>query len=119
MFVMLAPVARVDRCKNSTIQSMSGQETTVKIIKKMGPNVMPNPQVGGKFMSGLMSVTRATKTGLNIISDSDPEKLSYSGLKNYLGHFPAGTSFMCINHYRQILLAKRFQKYDHGPEINR
>jgi len=53
-----------------------------------------------------------------MMSDDDPTKMSQSGLRNYLGHFPAGTSFMCVNHYRQLYLARRFQKYDFGAEQN-
>ena len=70
--------------------------------------MMSAPQVGGKFMSGLMRVTGAGKLGMSLISDEDPTKLSQEGFKNYLGHFPAGTSFMCADHYRQVLLAKQF-----------
>ena len=75
-------------------------------MKKMGPELMPEPQVGSKFMSGLLRVTGAAKKGMGLISDEDPTKLSQEGFKNYLGHFPAGTSFQCADHYRQMLLAR-------------
>ena len=61
---------------------------------------MPEPQVGNKFMSGLLQLTGAAKKGMGLISDEDPTKLSQEAFKNYLGHFPAGTSFMCADHYR-------------------
>ena len=75
-------------------------------MRKMGPEMMSEPQVGGKFMSGLLRVTGAAKKGMKLTSDEDPTKLSQEGFKNYLGHFPAGTSFMCADHYRQMLLAR-------------
>ena len=97
---------------------MADNNTIVKLMRKMGPNLMPEPQVGSKFMSGLLTLTRAAKTGTAMLSDDDPAKISSEAFKNYLGHFPAGTSFMCADHFRQMMLAERFQRYDHGVEKN-
>jgi len=43
LFVMLAPVARVDRCKNTTVRTASDNATFNKMLKKMGPEMMPEP----------------------------------------------------------------------------
>lgn len=43
LFIFLAPVARVDRCLATTIRSMSDQPSVVKIMRKMGPELMPDP----------------------------------------------------------------------------
>jgi pimeloyl-ACP methyl ester carboxylesterase len=108
LFIMLAPVARVDRATNSTMRSVADNKTAIKVLKKMGPCVMPDQQVGGKFMSGLMRLTGAATKGAAMMSDEDPTLCSQEGFKNYLGHFPAGTSFQCMDHYRQLYLARRF-----------
>ena len=73
------------------------------MIKKMGPEIMPEPQVGGKFMSGLLAITKAATTGASMLSDGDLTKVSRKAFKNYLGHFPAGSSYNCGEHYRQLL----------------
>jgi len=39
-------------------------------------------------------------------------------METYLGHFPAGTSFRCVDHFRQMTLSKKFQKFDFGLEEN-
>ena len=100
LFIMLAPVARVDRCMNSTIRTTAENSTLVKVLKKLGPEVFTEPQVSGKFMSGLLRFTGAATKSVAMFSDGDPAMISPEGFKNYLGHFPAGTSFMCIDHYR-------------------
>lgn len=69
-------------------------------------------------MSGFLKLTGAAKSGAQMVSDEDITKASIEGFKNYLGHFPAGASFMCGDHYRQLIFARRFQKYDHGAEKN-
>ena len=53
-----------------------------------------------------------------MLSDDDPKKINQSGLEMYMGHFPAGTSYKCLDHYRQLLLTDCFQKYDYGLEKN-
>jgi len=51
-------------------------------------------------------------------ADADPTHINAKGLETYLGHFPAGTSFQCINHFRQLVSSKRFQKYDYEYKKN-
>ena len=58
------------------------------------------------------------KFGISMLSDSDPRLISKKGLETYLGHFPCGVSYNAINHYRQIMVAKKFQMLDHGCEKN-
>lgn len=76
LFIFLAPVARVDRCLATTVRTMANQPKAVKLMRKMGPEMMPEPQVGNKFMSGLLQLTGAAKKGMGLISDEDPTKLS-------------------------------------------
>ena len=66
----------------------------------MGPEVLPNPQVSGKLSASFMAVIDQGKFGIGLLSDNDPKLISKSGLETYLGHFPAGASFKCINHFR-------------------
>ena len=43
VFLMLAPVTRVDRCMNPTAHSMADKDTVIKVMRKMGPELMPEP----------------------------------------------------------------------------
>ena len=66
-----------------------------------------------------MTVMNQGKFGLSLLSDNDPKLISKNGLETFLGHFPAGSSFKSANHFRQMVLAKKFQKYDYGEEKNK
>ena len=69
----------------------------------MGPEMLPNPQIDGKISSGFLEVTGLHSFSIGLLSDEDPAKnLSEGTLPTFLGHFPAGTSFMSINHFRQL-----------------
>ena len=56
-------------------------------------------------MGGLVWVTGAAKIGVSIGSDEDTSKISPFGLETYFGHYPAGTSFKNMMHFKQITLA--------------
>jgi hypothetical protein len=51
-----------------------------------------------------MKATGAVKFGIGLISDEDANAISQQGIDTYLGHFPAGTSFRCVNHFRQLMV---------------
>lgn len=90
----------------------------VNILESMGPELLTQPQVQGKLGSGFLSVSGAGTSSIGILSDREPDKMSQEGLKNYMGHFPAGASFKQVNHFRQLVSSKNFQLYDYGPEKN-
>ena len=45
--------------------------------------------------------------------------MNSESMATFFGHFPSGTSFRSLDHYRQLVLAKRFQMYDFGTERNK
>lgn len=49
-------------------------------------------------------------------SDSKPELTSSVALINYGGHFPAGSSWKCFEHFHQLYESKKFQMFDYGSE---
>jgi hypothetical protein len=53
-----------------------------------------------------------------MFSDSETQCVSDKGLETYFANYPAGCSFRCVNHYKQLMLAQKFKKYDFGPEAN-
>ena len=115
---MLAPVARTDRMTSATLQKTKDNENARAFIKSLGPEIMPSPQIDGKISSGFFKVTGLANFGVGLISDDDPNAISQKAMETYLGHFPAGTSFRCVDHFRQMTLAKQFQRYDYGLEEN-
>ena len=52
-------------------------------------------------------------------TDPDPSLMSDIGKHVWLGHSAGGCSVRGLRHFRQILDAKRFQKYDFGAEGNK
>jgi lysosomal acid lipase/cholesteryl ester hydrolase len=106
--VMIAPVATVHNATSKILQDHANNEKLVALIQKMGPEVLPSPQIDGKISATFMKVLGNGKGFLSLLSDSDPRLVSKKGLETYMGHFPAGASFKQINHFRQLVLAKRF-----------
>lgn len=99
--IMLAPVARVDRLSSPTIQRLKESENVRAFLENtMGPELLPSPQVDGKISAGFMKVTGLGSFGAGLFSDEDPTLISELGLETFMGHFPSGTSYRCVNHFR-------------------
>ena len=53
------------------------------------------------FMNNIFSFFEASrKVSLKYFTDSRPELCSQRAIINYGAHFPAGTSYMSLEHYR-------------------
>lgn len=74
--IMLAPVARVDRMTSATLQKLKDNENARAFVEKLGPEVMPSPNVEGKISSGFFKATGLASFGVSIISDDNPNLIS-------------------------------------------
>lgn len=86
--VLLAPVARVDRLTSSTLQGLKDTENAVAFVERLGPEILPTPNVDGKISSGFFKVTGASKFGISLFSDENADDISQEGLVTFMGHFP-------------------------------
>lgn len=55
---------------------------------------------------------------IGMSSDEDTAPISQSGMETYFGHFPSGSSFRNLTHFRQNVQTGRFAKFDFGKEEN-
>jgi len=56
--------------------------------------------------------------GVKLLCDDDPKELNQTSLEAFLSHFPAGTSFKSVRHYKQLMNSKQFEHFDFGLEEN-
>ena len=76
--IMLAPVARVDNMSSTILQKMKENDTAVSIATKIGPELLPNPNVEGKVAAGFFKLTAGF--GISLVSDDDSDACSKKGL---------------------------------------
>lgn len=98
--IMLAPVTRIDRMTCGTIHKLKDSERLFSLLENKGPELMPNPQVEGRISGGLMWATGMGSFSLGMISDEDPDLISAQGKETYFGHYPSGSSFRNLNHFK-------------------
>ena len=55
---------------------------------------------------------------LKELSDKDPKLISQKGYEEYSKFFPAGCSFQSIEHFRQIMVSGKFQKYKYEKSFD-
>lgn len=91
--VMIAPAVTVHNCTADLLKDNADSEKLLSILKKMGPEMLPNPQIEGKLSATFQKILGHGKFGIKMLSDSDPKLVSKKGLETFMGHFPAGASF--------------------------
>ena len=115
---MLAPAARVDRSTCQYLHDAAVNEELIKLMTMHGPEVFPSPNVDGHVTSALFKLTGVANFGVGMLTDDAPDKISQSGMETFMGHMPAGTSYKCLDHWRQLILTDTFRKYDNGLDKN-
>ena len=63
-------------------------------------------------------MTGLDQLSIGLFSDENPSLVNALGKETIVGHFPAGTSFRCACHFRQLMLSRKFCKYDFGKPEN-
>jgi len=122
VFIALGPVMQLTHCKSSLIHFFAAFETL--IVDTAGTLGFYEFFPAGYLTTGAMRVICGTipqlcNFGLYLITDEDPSVNDPDRTPVYLGHFPSGTSLRSLDHYGQILNAKKFQRMDYGSYKNK
>jgi len=122
VFIALGPVMQLTHCKSSLIHFVATFESLlVDTCSLLGIyEFFPANWVTTGAMRLLCgSIPQLCNFGLYLITDEDPALNDAGRTPVYLGHFPSGTSLRSLNHYGQILNAKKFQRMDFGSSKNK
>lgn len=117
--ILLAPVCHLHNCGAKIAKKFADDKNVVAAAEALGPELFPNPQVSGALTAGLLKIAGQGTLGVGMMTDSDPSLLSQSALETVYGFIPCGTSFRCIDHFRQVMVNKEFNCYDFGAEENK
>lgn len=63
-------------------------------------------------------VPEISNLGIKVLADDDPKEINQDCLESYIAHFPCGSSFKSIKHYKQLMNKKQFEHFDYGLEEN-
>jgi hypothetical protein len=80
----------------------------MKLLRKFGEEIFPKPTANGLLSSTLLTMSGLSNFSLEYLSDAKQEHINQESMATFFGHFPSGTSFRSLDHYRQLVLAKRF-----------
>jgi lysosomal acid lipase/cholesteryl ester hydrolase len=121
VFIALGPVTRLDNCKSSLLQFFSHNGAllidtcnTLGIYEFFPANYLDTGAM--KLLCGV--IPALCRFGVYLVADEDTSLDNADRLNVYLGHFPAGSSLKCLNHYSQLINSKQFQEFDFGSKGN-
>jgi gastric triacylglycerol lipase len=120
LFVCLAGVARLEHCTSKLLTSLAKNKFAIEGIKKIGIyEFFPSNYLQNEIFSRICKAfTFVCDMFLETISDKDPKLNDQKRFPVFMGHYPAGTSFKSLEHFAQIINAKRFQNFDYGKDGN-
>jgi hypothetical protein len=121
VFVALGPVMKLDHCRSSLLEFVAYNDAllvdtcnTLGIYEFFPANYLET----GAFRLICGTIPALCRFGVYLVADEDTTLDNADRLNVYLAHFPAGTSLRCLNHYAQVIKAKRFQEFDYGSSGN-
>jgi pimeloyl-ACP methyl ester carboxylesterase len=103
LFMAIAPVARVGNADGKFLKPMLNNSALMQMIEYFGPEIMSSPNVDTNLAKVFLKMTNADDVGIGSFSDADASKICDLGKLNYQGHYPSGTSFRSIDHFRQLV----------------
>ena len=120
IFVCLAGVSRLDHSGSHLVQLLASQPVVVNTIRALGVEEMfPNKYLQNEVFSIVCStIPSVCDLFLEIISDDDTTVNNQERMGVFMGHYPAGASLRCFDHFAQLIRAKKFQRYDFGEKMN-
>lgn len=120
LFIALAPAVRIDNCTSNLIKKMhDNQKIESMMIKMKMLELFPSKGRNWKSFAFLHKLLpEFSNLGIKILSDDNPKEINQKSLENFLAHFPAGTSFKTVKHFKQLMISKRFEKFDYGKDEN-
>lgn len=121
LFVALAPVVRVDNCTSTLLSKMKDRDTLDKIAHKMEIHEILSSVGGNRKSAAFLHklFPEINMLGIKLLSDDDSKEINIISLEAFMGHFPSGTSFKSIKHFKQLMKQQQFEHFDYGPEENR
>mmetsp|Transcript_2133 Transcript_2133/g.2435 ORF Transcript_2133/g.2435 Transcript_2133/m.2435 type:complete len:418 (-) Transcript_2133:81-1334(-) len=120
VFTSLAGVARLDHCGSKLLTTLASGPFLVSGIRRLGIYEMfPAQYLENAVFSRVCKILPVVcDIFIQMISDEDAGLDNQKRISNFMGHYPAGTSLKSLDHFAQIVRAKKFQKYDYGSEKN-
>lgn len=120
LFVALAPVVRVDNCSSTLLSKMKDKEGLDKFLNKMEIYELFASNSGNRKSAAFLHklLPEFNLLGIKLLSDDDTKEINTISLESFMAHFPAGTSYKSINHFKQVMKSKKFERYDYGKEEN-
>ena len=121
IFASLAGVAKLDHCGSKLLTTLANEPRLIKGIKKLGIYEMfPADYLQSAIFARVCKVfSFICDVFIQFISDEDAGLDNQKRISNFMGHYPAGTSLKSLDHFAQIVRAKKFQRFDYGKRENK
>ena len=101
----------MDSCTSPLLIKLKSNETFEGWLTRLEVcEILPHNRMGSKGMSIMQKLLpEVGNAGLKMLSDDDVTPCNPLSMESYMAHFPNGSSFKSIKHYRQMMNSKVFE----------
>ena len=117
VFLAFGPVVKLTHCKSTLLEFFAHHDIIlVDTCKLLGIyEFFPaNWLTTGAMRLLCGHIPKLCDLGIYLVADENPAFDNQERMQVYMGHFPSGASLNSLLHFSQIMVADRFQKFDHG-----
>jgi hypothetical protein len=114
----MAPAARLDNMECQLFQRIKNFDRIFNMLSKGHPELTPKPEGISTILHKAANRIAATHLFCKLSSDRDPNHMDQEGMLRYIILGPSGATWRNVNHFRQLMLSEKFQRYDFGPIRN-
>lgn len=112
--VLLAPASRVDNVETGIVSLLKSAKLDEKLRAKDVYEILPHNH---EFLEWNMYLTKYYPTIAFATLEMTSDEISWINcpdrIRVYFSHFPSGTSIKSLTHFKQLVEAKKFQKFDY------
>ena len=120
VFVSLGGVTRLDHSSSNLLKELANQKFLIDTIKSIGLfEMFPSNYLQNRVFSTICTtVPFLCDFLIELVADVDAKVNNQGRVGVFMGHYPSGSSLKSFEHFSQLMLSRKFQRFDYGEEEN-
>ena len=120
MYLFLFNLIYKPHSSSDLLKELSNQKFLIDVLKTVSlVEIFPSNYLQSKIFSAVWTTVPVLCDFLiELVADVDAKVNNQPRVGVFMGHYPSGSSLKSFEHFAQLMVSKRFQRFDYGTEEN-
>ncbi|CAI2369890.1 unnamed protein product [Moneuplotes crassus] len=116
IFACLGGVGRLQHTSSKLVKDLANQNLLLDAVKRLGVvEICYHNYYQSLIFSTICSISPSLCNFLiELVADASSEANNHSRVDVFMAHYPSGSSLKSFEHFAQIIVSGKFQKFDNG-----